>query len=431
MTASARLLGSRRVRIATSIAACALALTPWAAQAQTATQAAPSGTPWKLAMPLAQAQSSDFFDVEATSRTDAWVVGRTIDESWTATPLVRHWDGTRWSDVPPVRTDGRPAQLDAVAASGPNDVWVAGTYNDALGSTTSSARIPDHLAGLVGDRLRSGAALPATASPIVLQHWNGTRWTRFTRPAPAEGWIRFVARLTSMGPDSVWLTTLDWNPATNEYAGQLEHWDGDTWRKTALPPAPDGSRVEPWAITGTGPDDVWVTARADNNGTATPLLYHFDGRRWTVKTVPTPSEADGGWVANHAVTTERGDVLVFGKPNQMGTPSSLLATRWDGHEWHPVPVPGVDEVNAAGTDGSGAVWVAGWPVGNPHTVLSRWNGTAWTEEQLPADLTSTSEGSSVFNLEGIPGTRAMLAAGNAACDSTTGACGLLASRGVR
>lgn len=47
------------------------------------------------------------------------------------------------------------------------------------------------------------------------------------------------------------------------------------------------------------------------------------------------------------------------------------------------------------------------------------------------ELTSTSEGSTVFDIEGIPGTRAVLAAGNAGCDSVTGACGLLVSRGVR
>ncbi|GAA2389329.1 hypothetical protein [Streptomyces coeruleofuscus] len=423
---------SRGIRVATAVAACALALTPWAAQAQTETEPR-AQTPWKLAIPLSETDASVFMDVDARHRNDAWAVGRKTDDSFSAAPLARHWDGKRWSDVPLAATGGRPAQLDAVAASGPDDVWVAGTYTDVEIAADSSARLPDRLADRLSDapadRSRGGAARPATAGPIVLQHWDGTRWKRVQRPAPAEGWIRFVGELTSLGRDSVWLTTVDWNPVTGAYAGKLEQWDGRTWRQTALPPSPDGSPVEPWDITGTGPDDVWVTAQAGSDGTATPLLYHFDGRRWTVDTIPVPYEYGAGWVANHVVTTKRGTVHVFGKTNDPGVADGLLATRWDGRTWRPVPTPGVEEVSAAGTDGSGTVWVTGWPVGGSHAVLSRWDGTSWTDEGLPEEI-SARVGSTLLDLDGVPGTRAVLAVGDVACESTTGGCGLVLSRGI-
>ncbi|GGK97062.1 hypothetical protein GCM10010094_67310 [Streptomyces flaveus] len=83
---------SRGIRVATVFAACALALTPWAAQAQ-------AETPWKLALPLSEAASSDFMDVDARSRTDAWAVGRKTDDSFSAAPLAKHWDGRRSSAV--------------------------------------------------------------------------------------------------------------------------------------------------------------------------------------------------------------------------------------------------------------------------------------------------------------------------------------------
>ncbi|MFE9645062.1 hypothetical protein ACFYO0_13290 [Streptomyces sp. NPDC006365] len=427
---------SRGLCVATVFAACALALTPWVAQAQTETQAQ-AETPWKLALPLSEAASSDFMDVDARSRTDAWAVGRKTDDSFSVAPLAKHWDGRRWSDVRLAATGGRPAQLEAVAASGPDDVWAAGTYTDVEIPSASSAKLPDRLADrLAGrlpdspaDRSRGGAARPATASPVVLQHWDGTRWKRVQRPAPAEGWIRFVGELTSVGRDSVWLTTMDWNPVTGAYTGQLEQWDGRTWRRTALPPAPDGSPVQPWDITGTGPDDVWVTADADADGTARPLLYHFDGRRWTTDSIPVPYEYGAGWVANHVVTTKRGTVHVFGKTNDPAVSDGLLAARWDGRTWRPLPAPDVEEVNASGTDGSGTVWIAGWPVGGSHAVVSRWDGASWTEEGLPEEI-STTVGSSLLGIDGVPGTRAVLAAGNVACESTTGACGLVVSRKI-
>ncbi|WP_328492932.1 hypothetical protein OHS59_09460 [Streptomyces sp. NBC_00414] len=458
-------------RVATALTACAIALAPYAAQAQPQTPApapapaaapapAPSGqqaslskTPWKLALPLSGAESTDFYDVTATGRTDAWAVGRKTDESWVTDPVAKHWDGTRWSDVRPAGTGGRPAQLEAVAASGPDDVWAAGTYTDVeVGAVASAiarvpearrtgrlpgsllARLPDSLA----DRLREGSALPEAADPIVLQHWDGTRWKPVPRPAPADGAIRFVLELKSVSADSVWLTTLDWNPAADPddpdkaYAGHLEHWDGRRWSRTALPQAPDGGAVQPFSITGTGPDDIWVSALTEADGVATPLLYHFDGRHWTVDAVPVPYEYGPGWVANHIVSTGRGTVHVLGKTNDPQVPSGLLSTRWDGRTWRQIPAPGIDEVNAAGSDGSGGVWVAGWrPQGSAHTVFSRWDGATWTDEELPAELTSTSEGSTVFDIEGVPGSRAVLAAGNAACDSPAGACGLLAWRGIR
>ncbi|WP_405623352.1 hypothetical protein [Streptomyces sp. NBC_00076] len=461
MTTPVRRLASPATRVATALAACAIALTPYAAQAKAQSQAqtqAPAGqkaalakTPWKLALPLSAAQSTDFYDVTATGRTDAWAVGNTFDESWFSVPVAQHWDGTRWSDVPPADTGGRPAKFDAVAASGPDDVWAAGTYGDVEVGTASSAaarmperptarRLPDtlldRLPDTLADRLRKGSALPETASPIVLQHWDGTRWKPVSRPAPAEGSLRFVLNLESVGADSVWLTTMDWNPTAADpakaYSGQLEHWDGRKWSRTALPQAPDGSPVEPSAIAGTGPDDVWVSAHSETDGVAKPLLYHFDGRRWTVKAIPGPYAYDSGWIANHIVSTRRGTVHVLGKTNDPQVPSGLLSARWDGRRWQQLPAPGIDEVNAAGADGSGGVWVAGWlPQGDSHSRLSRWDGTTWTAEDLPAELTSTSWGSTIFDIEDIPGTRAVWAAGNAACDSVTESCGLLVSRGIR
>jgi hypothetical protein len=471
MTTPVRRLALPAAGVATALAACALALTPYAAQAQPGSppqsqprpqpqapgqapaerRAALAETPWKLAIRLSGPESTDFYDVAATGRTDAWAVGRTLDDSWTSAPLAKHWNGTRWSDVPLAGTGGRPAQLEAVAASGPADVWAAGTYTDveigAASSTTAGKpesrkadRLPDtlldRLPDTLADRLREGAAPPEATSPIVLQHWDGTRWKPVSRPGPAEGSIRFVLNMKSLGANSVWLTTLDWNPTATDpakaYAGHLEHWDGRRWSRTALPQAPGGGPVEPSAITGTGPDDVWVSAHSETDGVAKPLLHHFDGRRWTVRAVAAPYEYGPGWVANHVVSTGRGTVQVLGKTNDPQVPSGLLSARWDGRGWQQLPAPTVDEVNAAGVDASGNVWVAGWlPQGSAHTVLSRWDGSTWTDEELPAELTSTSWGSTIFDIEGVPGTRAVLAAGNAACESATEACGLLVSRGLR
>jgi len=149
----------RRLRIALAATACSLALT--ATPAAQAHAGVPAPTPWTMELPLARTDATDFFDSSATGRNDAWAVGRQADESWNWSPVAKHWDGTRWSDVPLAGTGGRPAQLDAVAATAPDDVWVAGTFTDV---DISASSLPKGLAA----RLPEGAARSAADSQLLL-----------------------------------------------------------------------------------------------------------------------------------------------------------------------------------------------------------------------------------------------------------------------
>ncbi|MEK8171528.1 hypothetical protein NKH77_25240 [Streptomyces sp. M19] len=128
---------------------------------------------------------------------------------------------------------------------GPDDAWAAGVYAE------------------------SGADEPA-GLPVLVQHWDGEKWSKVERDAAPEGWLSFVGDLDAFGPENVWLTDFQWNPSTNEQTYALERWDGADWQRITLPEAPNDGEVQPWDITGTGPDDVWVTADAVK-GAATTL----------------------------------------------------------------------------------------------------------------------------------------------------------------
>lgn len=58
----------------------------------------------------------DFYDVLAISRNDVWIVGRNA--------LTLHWNGAAWTRVPNPATSFY--SLQAVAATGPSDVWAVG-----------------------------------------------------------------------------------------------------------------------------------------------------------------------------------------------------------------------------------------------------------------------------------------------------------------
>lgn len=66
----------------------------------------------------------DLFDVEALGPNDAWTVGRRGVSPYRT--LAMSWDGVVWTTVPSPSTKG-DSELNAVAAAGPEDVWAVGS----------------------------------------------------------------------------------------------------------------------------------------------------------------------------------------------------------------------------------------------------------------------------------------------------------------
>jgi hypothetical protein len=115
-----------------------------------------NGQKWsKVATPNPGGAGDDQLQgVSATSATDAWAVGLSLDPQSRYKTLVLHWNGSTWSQssAPAVATDG--TKLTAVAAVSGTDVWAAGVYNTPADY--------DH--------------------PLILR-WNGSSWSRQTLPS--------------------------------------------------------------------------------------------------------------------------------------------------------------------------------------------------------------------------------------------------------
>ncbi|MEV1066297.1 hypothetical protein AB0J04_25050, partial [Streptomyces sp. NPDC050263] len=132
----------------------------------------------------------------------------------------------------------------------------------------------------------------------------------------------------------------------------------------------------------------------------------------------------------HSHTGPGGQAPHCGATEKVTGPARSTA-RWDGQTWHQLPAPEYGIISDLIADESGTVWATGWQVGEPHSAFSRWNGDSWIQEAPPTELTSTSYGSLVTDMSAVPGTRAVVAVGTAACESVTENCGVIASRGMR
>ncbi|MGE5186894.1 MAG: hypothetical protein ACM31C_32810, partial [Acidobacteriota bacterium] len=304
---------------------------------------------------------------------DVWV-------AYNGSGNARHYDGIRWTYVQNVAVPGvsfgsllaTPSELVAISFDGvayrfSGQVYAqlaADTGNvDAVGVLWSDA--PDDV--YVGDG--SGSVL----------HFDGQKWTT---TAVASGAI--VALWGTRG-DDVWAVA---RVATN--ASPVFHYDGVGWTN---PPGITSAASAVWGsakddvwflgsfgvyhydgssitaslaiagekISGTGPDDVWVTGGSVTAGGA---AYHSDGAAWSAPTQ----------LAHHV------NALVAVAPNDVfasGDGSHVM--HYDGTTWSDTQLLVFDPLTNASASAPDDVYVAS------ATTIFQFDGSRWARVRSPSD----------------------------------------------
>lgn len=176
---------------------------------------------WWQAVPVATSpEEYDYLlSVTAPASDDAWAVGTAQARSNKYYHgLLEHWDGKAWSRValPPKLHN---FLLDAVAGTGPRDVWAAGAY-------------------LTPDR---------AGSPALLMHYAGDEWE--TVPAPRiSGNAALVQALLPLAPDDVFAAGGMVGTSDGIRRPFMLHYDGRAWSRMQLPPSFDGADIESLAV---------------------------------------------------------------------------------------------------------------------------------------------------------------------------------------
>jgi hypothetical protein len=190
-----------------------------------------------------------FYGVAALSATDAWAVGLHPGA------FIAHWDGTSWTQS----FTSNNGFFFGVGAGAPDDVWAAGGTNWFHAKT-------------------------------MIDHWNGTAWTRVPTPSPAPAsYFRGVAATSATDAWAVGLTgSSPGSTATTRSKTLIEHWNGTAWTRVSSPSPRRISVLD--GVAATSPTDAWAVGWTERN--ATPrhlraLILHWDGTSWTQ--VPVPS----------------------------------------------------------------------------------------------------------------------------------------------
>ncbi|APR83620.1 BNR repeat domain protein [Minicystis rosea] len=114
-----------------------------------------------------------------------------------------------------------------------------------------------------------GGPLGNSGFEAVVQHFDGTTWKKLA-PGGADSfwWV------SGSGPDDVWMT--------GEH-GRITHWDGKAFQDH-----PALTTATLWGVWAASPTDAWAVGGTPEGGTAAPndVVLHWDGTAWSQETLP-------------------------------------------------------------------------------------------------------------------------------------------------
>jgi hypothetical protein len=227
---------------------------------------------------------------------------------------------------------------------------------------------------------------PEKPDSSIAMHWDGKAWT--PTPVAAGSGLHSVVAL----PNEAWAVGSD---VENHNAGTA-HWDGTSWSKVPTPRPDVSIDAQPvlYSVDGNSTDDLWAVGSAYDGNTdiSTAFAQHWDGSQWTLNELPIPKGATQTYL--NSVTMEpSGQTWATGSANFADGSSQPWMINYDGQQWKDTPVPdlgegdiGIFDVTADPRIAGGGAWATGLfqaPNGPALPILLHWNGTAWSEIDLP------------------------------------------------
>lgn len=294
--------------------------------------------------------------VAATSASNAWAVGG----NWRA--QIEHWDGISWSAQQAAQPGAptHPDILTGVAASSATDAWAVGY------SGTNSGR------------------------RTLIEHWNGTQWSRVPSPSPGgkghhDSQLAGVAVVSATRAWAVGFYTTPTGQRT-----LILRWNGTSWSQvpspnlssqTVLTSVAATTSIHAWAvgyaITGTGVEGIQISQT---------VFLQWNGQSWTP--IPSPNLIPfGGNRLFGVAATSQNNVWAVGYDQRPGDNIDGLILHWDGTEWQAPTVPlsnfpGPEMLSSVAATSQGNVWAVGWA--EPHAsdlesspVILHYNGQSW------------------------------------------------------
>ncbi|NQV37579.1 MAG: hypothetical protein HQ509_06200 [Candidatus Marinimicrobia bacterium] len=163
-------------------------------------------------------------DVAVVDENNIWVVGKIVTDS--STYNAAHWDGEDWEMIKVLT--GHTANKGILYFSA-DDIWVTSGF------------------------------------PI---HWNGQEWTLYHLQNMGLGTNVSVEHLWASSPNNIYFAGPN---------GSIVNYNGSSFVKME-----SGIDVDLNSISGTGPENIWVSGLDSNTDGLQEVLLHYDGNSWRI-----------------------------------------------------------------------------------------------------------------------------------------------------
>jgi hypothetical protein len=170
----------------------------------------------------------------------------------------------------------------------------------------------------------------------VAERWNGIYWAPEAIPSPTPSsylsWVSCTAAARCEAVGGYYDQTANLHPFA---AG----WDGTKWRIQQMLAPPGAPLVVAAALHCSAPDACTVVGEyLDSSGVWLPLAERWDGTRWTLQSMPVPSDATLTYLYGVSCPAANGCIAAGFYRDATGT-ELTLAERWDGTGWTIEPSP--------------------------------------------------------------------------------------------
>lgn len=318
--------------------------------------------------------------------------------SGTPRPMAQRWNGHRWALEGTVDPKGAAeSALTGVACFGASSCLAVGIGGQAAfavrrsGASWKAQRIPSvrgaFLNALACPSRSACFAVGSSTSGTIAERWDGTRWRLQHIPSPAGADMSGLGGVSCTSAAfclaaGAFPTTSDPNGPIRGFA---ERWDGKRWTILSLPNPPGAVQTFLGGVSCTSPSACTVTGEQHfADGTVHTLAERWNGSAWTIQPTPNPSGAQFASLPAVACAGPSACIAVGG--SDAGGP---LAERWDGSKWSIQRTPNVSIGGAGFTSVSCATPAACTAIGFGFTGLGgvilaeRWNGSRWSYQPTP------------------------------------------------
>ena len=261
-----RLCGRLAGAAGTVLLAASLAATTTGAAAGTAAGAVGPAVPaaksaWSIqhVPPLNTSRTTGrFLDVSCPTDSSCLAAGWFIGTDGTKRPLAERWDSRGWHILAPVRPAATlSSTLDLISCVSPDRC-------QAIGSRSRSA----------DGRLKAG---------FIAETWNGSRWRMVPIPRFPNTTLSAISCATA---SQCFATGFHFTASSRSQAVSLR-WNGTRW--SAVQPRRPRANTTLDGVSCPGPRNCYAVGTASDkfNSPAHPLVEHWNGQRWSTRSIPT------------------------------------------------------------------------------------------------------------------------------------------------